>query len=97
MHKRSMLLLSKSRSKNAVEYAPIAKALSTLDPDTASKMKRKFEIAYMLCKEGLAFTKMEAVCELEEKHGVNLGTGYMCYVCGVYSPVSDRGACSCAC
>ena len=76
MHKRSMLLLSKSRSKNAVEYAPIAKALSTLDPDTASKLKRKFEIAYMLCKEGLAFTKMEAVCELEEKHGVNLGTGY---------------------
>ena len=76
MHKRSMLLLSKSRSKNAVEYVPIAKALSTLDPDTASKMKRKFEIAYMLCKEGLAFTKMEAVCELEEKHGVNLGTGY---------------------
>ena len=71
MHKRSMMLLRKSRSKNVEEYAPIAKALSTLDLDTASKMKRKFEIAYMLCKEGLAFTKMEAVCELEEKHGVN--------------------------
>ena len=70
IHKRSMMLLRKSRSRN-VEYAPIAKALSTLDLDTASKMKRKFEIAYMLCKEGLAFTKMEAVCELEEKHGVN--------------------------
>ena len=71
MHKRSMMLLRKSRSRNVEEYAPIAKALSTLDLDTASKMKRKFEIAYMLCKEGLAFTKMEAVCELEEKHGVN--------------------------
>ena len=35
------------------------------------RLKRKFEIAYMSCKEGLAFTKMEAVCELEEKHGVN--------------------------
>ena len=70
MHKRSMMLLRKSRSRN-VEYAPITKALSTLDLDTASKMKRKFEIAYMLCKEGLAFTKMEAVCELEEKYGVN--------------------------
>ena len=47
MHKRSMMLLRKSRSKNVEEYAPIAKALSTLDLDTASKMKRKFEIAYM--------------------------------------------------
>ena len=72
MHKRSMMLLRKSRSRNVEEYALIAKALSTLDLDTASKMKRKFEIAYMLCKEGLAFTKMEAVCELEEKHCVNL-------------------------
>ena len=71
MHKRSMMLLRKSRSRNVEEYAPIVKALSTLDLDTASKMKRKFEIAYMLCKEGLAFMKMEAVCELDEKHGVN--------------------------
>ena len=30
-------------------------------------MKRKFDIAYMLCKEGLVFTKMEAVCELEDR------------------------------
>ena len=47
-----------------------------MDPDMERKVKRKFEIAYMLCKEGLAFTKMGAVCELEEKHGVDLGVGY---------------------
>ena len=74
-HKRSMILLSKSRSSDVVQYAPIAKTLSTLDPDTASKLRHKFEIAYMLCEEGLAFTKREAICELEEKHGVDLGTG----------------------
>ena len=49
----------------------IVKALSTLDPDTKSKVRYKFEIAYMLCKEGLAFTKMGAVRELEEKHNVD--------------------------
>ena len=76
MHKRSVILLSKSRSSDVVQYAPIAKALSTLYPDTASQLRRKFEIAYMLCKEGLAFTKMGAICELEEKHNVDLGTGY---------------------
>ena len=76
MHKCSMLLLSKSKASGVVEYAPITRALSTLDPDSASKMKRKFEIAFMLCKERLALTKMEAVCKLDEKHGVDLGTGY---------------------
>ena len=30
----------------------------------------------MICKEGLALRKMSALCELEEKHEVNLGTGY---------------------
>lgn len=75
MHKCSMLLLSKSKASGVVKYEPIARALSTLDPDSASKMKRKFEIAFMLCKERLAFTKMEAICEHDEKHGVDLGTG----------------------
>ena len=42
----------------------------------ASKLKRKFEIAYFICKEGLAFTKMSALCELEEKHRFDSGAGY---------------------
>ena len=76
MHKRAMILFHKSRSSDVAEYAPIARALSMLDPDTASKLKRKFEIAYLICKEGLAFTKMSTLCELEEKHRVDLGAGY---------------------
>ena len=75
MHKCSMLLLNKSKASD-IEYTLITRALSTLDLDSASKMKCKFEIAYILCKEGLAFTKLEALCELEEKHGTDLGTGY---------------------
>ena len=39
--------------------------------------KRKFDIAYLIAKENLAFTKMAPHCELlQERHGVNLGTGY---------------------
>ena len=76
MHKRAMILFHKSRSSDVAEYTPIARPLSMLDPDTASKLKRKFKVAYLICKEGLAFTKMSALCELEEKHGVNLGAGY---------------------
>ena len=59
-----------------VEYAPIAKMLSTLDKDAERKLKRKFEIAYFLCKQNLPFTKMAPLCALEEKHGVDLGSGY---------------------
>ena len=76
MHKRAMLLHTKSKSSSVVEYAPIARAFATLDRDAESKLKRKFEIAYLICKEGMAFTKMAPLCALEEKHGVDLGIGY---------------------
>ena len=33
----------------------------------------KFDIAYAICKEGFKFTKMS---ELEERHGVDLGSEY---------------------
>lgn len=76
MHERAMQLFKKSQSCNVTDYAPIARALCTMDAALELKMKRKFEIAYMLCKEHMAFTKMSPLCELEEKHGVDLGSGY---------------------
>ena len=36
-------------------------------------MKREFDIAYLIAKHNLAFTKMGPLCELEERHGVDLG------------------------
>ena len=48
----------------------------SLEHARPSKFKRKFEIAYLIYKEGLASTKMSALCEHGEKHGVVLGAGY---------------------
>ena len=76
MHKRAMLLFKKQSSADVTEYAPIAKALYKLDADTELKVKRKFDIAYLTAKENLAFSKMKPLCELEERHGVDLGQGY---------------------
>ena len=76
MHQRAMLLFKKSQSSDVTDYAPIAKALSTLDAGSELKLTKKFEIAYLLCKENLAFTKMAPLCALEERHGVDLGSGY---------------------
>jgi hypothetical protein len=50
--------------------------LLTLDAATEEKLKKNFDLAYFLSKENLAFSKMSSLCELEERHGVDLGSGY---------------------
>ena len=88
MHKRAMILFHKSRSSDVAEYALITRALSTLDPDTASKLKRKFEVAYLICKEGLAFTKMSALCEL----GAGYKNNQACAIFVDYIALAQREA-----
>ena len=58
------------------EYAPIAKALHKLDDGATGRLKRKFDVAYLIAKQNLAFSKMTPLCELEERHGVDLGESY---------------------
>ena len=76
MHARAMILLKKDRGVDVREYAPIARALSTMDEASSEKMKKKFEVAFMIAKNNMSMTKMKPVCELEERHGVDLGQGY---------------------
>ena len=66
MHAQAMLLLKKQSSSDVTEYAPIAKALHTLDYDAEEKLKRKFDIAFFISKENVAFAKMGVMCELED-------------------------------
>jgi len=40
------------------------------------KLKRKFELAYMVAKENISFKKIKPLCFLEEKHEVELGASY---------------------
>ena len=47
-----------------------------MDASTRKKTKRKFNVAYLIAKEKLAFTKMTPICELEERYSVDLGVGY---------------------
>ena len=76
MHLKACALFTRSKTVPVAEYAPIARALERMDAGTALGMKRKFEVAYFICKQHLPFTEMGSICSLEEKHGVNLGTGY---------------------
>lgn len=56
-------------------YAPIAKALNVLGE--GEKMLRvKFDIAYFVATEQLAFAKYPKLCELEARRGVSVSITY---------------------
>ncbi len=64
-----MLLLKKKQSGDIREYAPIAKALHSMDSSSQQTVKGKFDVALVIVKEKMSFTKMKPICELEERHG----------------------------
>ncbi len=76
MHNRAMQLLQRANSKGVPDNAPIARALFSMSQSAQERIKKKFQIAYCLSKENMAFTKMGAICELEQLHKVDLGEGY---------------------
>ena len=79
MHAHAMVLFKKQHARNITEYSQIAAALlhlRSMDETTQARMKRKFDIAYMIAKENMSFTKTKAVCALVERHGADLGQGY---------------------
>ena len=43
-----MLLLKKQSSSDVTDYAPIAKALHTLDSNAEGKLKHKFDIVFFI-------------------------------------------------
>ena len=78
MHRRAMGLQAKESASSIMEYAPIARTMAQASLSETAKVsiKKKFDIAYVMAKENFAFTKMTSLCELEERNGTNLGSGY---------------------
>ena len=80
-HKHSMILLKKEQARSkgldATSYAPIAMALSRVSEEERARLKRKFDVAYFVANEKLSFKKYAGICDLEKRHGVDLGTTYM--------------------
>ena len=74
----AMSLLAKERAESSglgpVSYAPIAKAFNKLPEDDRERLKVKFDIAYFVAAEKLPYTKYSKLCELEARHGVQVGT-----------------------
>jgi len=67
---------AQAQGASVASYAPIAQSLSTLSEDEHRNLKTKFNIAYFMAPEHLAFRKNPKICELEARYGVNLGSAY---------------------
>lgn len=80
-HVHAMNLLrrkqAQARSVSVATYAPIVQSLNTMSEDERRKLRAKFDIAYFVATEQLAFRKYPRICELEARHGVNLGSSYL--------------------
>ena len=79
-HKVAMKLLRTAQAKASnlpvTSYAPIARALMTLEEPEQAKMRNKFDMCYFLAKEGLSFGKYNPLCELKSRHQVEVGNAY---------------------
>ena len=51
--------------------------LQGLSEEHKDRLRRKFDIAYFVAKNKLAFSKYPSICELETRHGVDIGTAYI--------------------
>ena len=77
MHKKAMDLLKKSESNYSIQATSIAKALHRIDSATLHTMRKNLILLIIfIARKGLPFTKMAPLCQLEERHGINLGAGY---------------------
>ena len=68
--------LAKANNEPAVSFSPITRSLMNMDATTKERMKRKFDICYVMAKEGIAFSKYSVLYDLESRHDVDLGVAY---------------------
>ena len=80
-HLHAMRLLqleeAQSRGRDTTTLMPIVQSLSMISEEEQQKLKLKFDIAYFVATEHIAYQKYPKLCELQIRHGVNLGTSYL--------------------
>jgi len=79
-HKTAMSKLHSEQVRQSgssvVLISRIGQSLLNLDETTKQRMRKKFDVCYVMAKESLPFTKYPALVELENRPGVNLGQLY---------------------
>jgi hypothetical protein len=67
---------AKANNEPLESYTPIARCLMMMDEEEKVRMRHKFEISYVLAREGIAFQKYPVFHCLAERQGVQLGSTY---------------------
>ena len=79
-HKAAMAYFKADQARASDEpvtsFSPIARCLMQMDETAKNRTMRKFDICYVMAKEGIAFAKYTALYNLEERHDVDLGIAY---------------------
>lgn len=77
-HIHAMSIHCKMGAGSCISSEPtIVNILQEIPEDTKIKLRKKFNIAYFVATQKLAYTKYPAICELEKHHGVNIGSTYL--------------------
>ena len=75
-HHAAMIQAAKASHQPITSYSHLAHSFTTMEATTEGRMRRKFDICYVLAKEGIAIHKYPLLHALEERHGVDLGFSY---------------------
>ena len=67
---------AKERNQPLATFAPIVGSLMKLDATSRERLRRKFDLCFVLAKEGIPFTKYAPFHQLEVQHEVDLGLSY---------------------
>ena len=73
---RMLAEAAKASSLPITSYSPIARSLLVMDDTTRDRMRKKFDICYVIAREGMPFRKYPILYALEERHSVDLGFAY---------------------
>ena len=72
----TMLVSAKSKGESFFANSIVGQSLTTLDATTQARMRRKFDVCYIMAKENIPFSKYPSVLELEDRHDVDMGPAY---------------------
>ena len=67
---------ARSKGLDARTYAPIVKALQQIPESDKKTLRIKFDIAHFVVTQRLPFPNYPTLCQLEAKHGIDVGTAY---------------------
>ena len=67
---------AKAKGESLFANSIIGQMLMTLDATTQARMRRKFDVCYMMAKENILFLKYLSFWELEDHHDIDMGPAY---------------------